>query len=192
VSRNLAGGSGVTLVAAPNKEDQMTIRGRLCVAIAVAALACGALAAVPATAAPAASITSCTGRQLGVHLGSSEGAAGTTYQKVRFRNVGSSACTLDGYPRFVYLNAAGDRIGFPAKPVGAHSPVTIRRDRVAVAALGIPAYQNFPRARCHPRHAAAIRVTAPGTVKHHTLPLSMTVCTTKFGRSTSLAVRHHF
>jgi uncharacterized protein DUF4232 len=170
----------------------MTIRGRLCVLIAVAALACGALALAATDAAPAGSAAGCSGAQLGVHLGSSEGAAGTTYQKVRFRNVGSSACTLDGYPRFVYLNAAGDRIGFPAKPVGTHSPVTIRPDRVAVAALGVPAYQNFPRARCHPRHAAAIRVTAPGTVKHRTLALSMTVCTTKFGRSTSLAVRHHF
>jgi hypothetical protein len=170
----------------------MSSRGRLCVPVTVAALALGALASAPADAASAASAARCTGAQLGVHLGSSEGAAGTTYQKVRFRNVGSSACTLDGYPRFVYLNAAGDRIGFPAKAVGTHSPVKIRPDRVAVAALGIPAYQNFPRARCHPRHATAIRVTAPGTVKHHTLPLSVTVCTTKFGRSTSLAVRHHF
>jgi hypothetical protein len=172
----------------------MNIRGRLLVPVTVAALALATVAAgalSPAGAAGAA-ISGCTGGQLGVHLGSSQGAAGTTFQNVRFRNHSSSACTLDGYARFVYLNAAGDRIGFPAEPVGPHQPVTVRPGHAAVAALGIPAYQNFPRARCHPRHAVAIRVTAPGTVKRHVLPLSVTVCTTRFGRSTSLAVRHHF
>jgi hypothetical protein len=170
----------------------MNIRGRLFVPMAVATLVCGAFTLAPAGAVPVASTTSCTGAQLGAHLGLSEGAAGTTYQVVRFRNHGSSACTLDGFPRFVYINAVGSQIGYAAQPTGTHHAVTIRPGHVAVGALGIPAYQNFPRARCHPRHATAIRVTAPGTHKHHTVALSVTVCTTTFGRSTSLAVRHHF
>jgi hypothetical protein len=170
----------------------MNVRGRLLVPMAVSALVSGALALAPVDAGALSATASCTGAQLGAHLGLSQGAAGTTYQVVRFRNHGSTACTLDGYPRFVFLNAAGDRIGLPAKPSGTHRPVTVRPDHVAVAALGIPSYQDFPRARCHPRRATSIRVTAPGTHKHHTLPLSVTVCTTKFGRSTSLAVRHRF
>jgi Domain of unknown function (DUF4232) len=170
----------------------MNAPGRLIAAMATGAMACTALALAPAAAVPTVATASCTGSQLGAHLGASDGTAGTTYQIVRFRNKGSSACTLDGYPRFVYLNAAGDQIGFSAEPSGTHHPVTIRPGHVAVAALGIPDYLNFPRVRCHPRHATAIRVTAPGTHKHRTLPLSVTVCTTKFGRSTSLAVRHHF
>jgi hypothetical protein len=98
----------------------------------------------------------------------------------------------DGFSRFVNLNAAGSQIGYAAEPTGTHHAVTLRPDHVAVGALGIPAYQNFPRSRCHPQDATAIRVTAPGRHRHHTLPLSVPVCTTKAGRSTSLAVRHHF
>ena len=170
----------------------MSSRARHLVPTAVAALAVGVLTLSPTGADAAPAAAACTGAQLGVHLGSSEGAAGTTYQTVRFRNTSSSACTLEGFPRFVYLNADDNRIGFPAVPTGTSHAVTILPGHVAVAALGIPAYQNFPTNRCHPQQAAAIRVTAPGTHKHHRLPLAVTVCTTRFGASTSLAVRHHF
>jgi hypothetical protein len=172
----------------------MNLRGRLLVPLAAAALTCSAMAAgtvVPATAAPAAA-PSCTGAQLHVHLGMSQGAAGTVYHNVRFRNTGAAACTLDGFPRFVHLNAAGSRVGFPAVASGGHHPVTVRPGRSAVAALGIPDYLNFPRVRCHPRRATWLRVTAPGTHTHHRLPLAVTVCTTRLGRSVALAVRHHF
>jgi hypothetical protein len=171
----------------------MNIRGLCLIPVTLAALA-SVGTALPLSPAAASSTTPapCTGSQLGVHLGRSDGAAGTTYQVVRFRNTSSAACTLDGYPRFVHLNAAGDRIGFPAKPAGSHQAVTIRPGHVGVAALGIPSYLNFPRARCHPRPAVQLAVRAPGTTERRILQLPVTVCTTKFGRSTSLAVRHHF
>jgi hypothetical protein len=173
----------------------MKIRGRRLIPVTLAAIALGAATAVPlvpVSASPATAPTGCTAEHVKVHLGHSDGTAGTTYQKVRFRNTGASACILDGYPRFIYLNRAGDRIGFPAKPDGPHHAVTIEPGHVGVAALGIPDYLNFPRARCHPRHAVKLGVTAPGTTQRQQLKLKVTVCTTRFGRSFSLAVRHHF
>jgi Protein of unknown function (DUF4232) len=173
----------------------MQVRGRRLIPFFLAMLMCGAGLAAPLSAADAASAavpSPCTSSQLAVHFGASDSAAGTTYHRIRFRNTSSSACTLDGSPRLVFLNKAGDRIGYPAKRVGAHEPVTIRPDRVGVAALGIPSYLNFPRSRCHPREASKLRVKAPGTTGRHVLNLEVTVCTTKFGRSTSLPVKHHY
>ncbi|MDX6327133.1 MAG: hypothetical protein QOK15_3487 [Nocardioidaceae bacterium] len=174
----------------------MQVRGRRLVPLFVATLIWGAGLAAPLSSADAASGAApspCTSSQLAVHFGTSDSGAGTTFHRIRFRNTGSSACTLDGYPRLVFLNAAGDRIGFPAKHIRAdHQPVTIRPDRVGVAVLGIPSYQNFPRARCHPRRASQLAVRAPGTTGRHVLTLHVTVCTTKFGRSTSLPVKHRY
>jgi Protein of unknown function (DUF4232) len=173
----------------------MLIRGRGLIPVTLAALALGAATAVPVATADASTAgytQACSAANLQIRLGLADGAAGTVYQQVHFRNTGSSPCTIDGYPRFVYLNHAGDRIGFPAAPTGAHHAVTLRSGGAGVAALGIPDWQNFPAGRCHARHATQLVVRAPGTSHSRVLDLSVKVCTTKFGRSTSLAVRHHF
>lgn len=173
----------------------MKIRGRGLIPATLASLALAAGGAVPmatADATAAGYAPTCTSANLRVRLGLSEGAAGTVYQQVHFRNISSSPCTIDGYPRFVYLNHAGDRIGFPAAPTGPHHAVTLRAGGAGVAALGIPDWQNFPAGRCHARHATQLRVRAPGTIHPRVLDFAVKVCTTKFGRSMSLAVRHHF
>jgi hypothetical protein len=172
----------------------MKIRGRYLLPVTLAALAMGAGSAVPvATASASDPYTGvCAGSHLTVKLGLSDGAAGSTYRQVHIRNTGSSPCTIDGYPRFVYLNHAGERIGFPAQASGSHHALTLRPGGAGVAALQIPDWQNFPAGRCHARQAPLLAVKAPGTSHFRVLRLGAKVCTTKFGRSFSLAVRHHF
>jgi hypothetical protein len=183
----------------------MTFSARSALRSALAVLALGGAAALPllpasATTTDAATtgsvapgaVGTCAASQLHIHLGQAEGTAGSTYHHVRFLNTGAKACTLDGFPRFVYLDSSGDRVGFPAKHEGRHHRVTIRPGEVAVAALGIPDYLNFPSSRCHAERTAKVSVRAPGTDEATRLKLKAKVCTTKFGRSISLAVKHHY
>ncbi len=173
----------------------MKFRARSALRGAIAVLALGAASAIPMLPTDASATTAtpaCSASMLHIRLGLSDGAAGTSYQRVRFLNTSSTACTLNGYPRFVYLDGSGNRIGFPAKHGGRHHAVTIRPGKVGIAALGIPDYLNFPPARCHAEDTAKLRVRAPGTNHGTRLRFKATVCTTAVGRSTSLAVRHQY
>ncbi|MDR2985008.1 MAG: DUF4232 domain-containing protein [Nocardiopsaceae bacterium] len=125
----------------------------------------------------------CASRDLGVHTGTGEGAAGSTYVPIVFTNNSNATCTLYGYPG---VSLAG---GTPVRQIGVAADenpstprklVTLGAGSSASALLRIVAAQNFPATRCHLVHATYLQVfppnqTAPIDVKYAAAACSKTV-----------------
>jgi hypothetical protein len=147
---------------------------RLLVVIATAVTTAALLAtpqAIAATSAargaPARAVVfrPCKGSVLHVTLGPLEGAAGTSYQTVRFRNGGQRACTVKGYPNTSFRTAKGKLVGPPSKHrnisgVPIHR-LTMQPGGFVHTAIGIPNPGNFPAATCKPHQTRKLRVTPP-------------------------------
>jgi hypothetical protein len=132
----------------------------------------------PAMHALPARVELCSASQLGVRLGHSDGAAGTTYVAIVFTNHGGAACSLRGYPGVSSVGGAdGHQIGAPARRTPAASPeVVLRPGGVASAIYGQAEALNYPKARCHPASARGLRVYPPGSTRAWYLPLKHLAC----------------
>ena len=106
----------------------------------------------------------CASRNLGVHTGNGEGAAGSTYVPIVFTNNSAATCTLYGYPG---VSLAG---GTPVRQIGVAADenqstprqlVTLNPGSSASALLRVVAAQNFPPARCHLVNAKYLQVYPP-------------------------------
>jgi hypothetical protein len=126
-----------------------------CVAIAVPAIALASSGGRSAAAAPR-----CAAASTYVWLAlSPNGAAGTIYYPVEFTNVGSTTCTLSGYPGVAAINGAHLKLGRPATRIGvtAHT-VTLKPHQTAHALLGV---EETGAVGCPPVTAAGLQVYAP-------------------------------
>ena len=120
-----------------------------------------------ATSAPAASPggpAPCPTRSLGLKLGLSQGAAGSTYVALDFTNNSSVSCTLYGYPG-VSL-AAGQpikQVGLAAgeNPTPPRELVTLAPGAVANALLRIVDALNYPPSKCGPVATKWLQVYPP-------------------------------
>jgi Protein of unknown function (DUF4232) len=132
----------------------------------------GSATPTPAPSSPAPATSSaapvgahpCASRNLGVHTGNSEGAAGSTYLPVVFTNNSTATCTLYGYPGVSLAGGTPVRqIGVAAdeNPATPRQVVTLKPGGSASALLRIVAAQNFPPARCHLVHATYLQVYPP-------------------------------
>lgn len=65
---------------------------------------------LPATTVPAADSPACTAADLSAHIASSDGAMGTQYVPVVFRNVGDHTCRLIGAPSLELLDVDGSPV----------------------------------------------------------------------------------
>jgi Protein of unknown function (DUF4232) len=91
----------------------------------------------PTTAVPAP--VSCRSAALTVVLAGWDGAAGTFYSQIVFRNDSGSPCALIGYPGVSFLTASGAQIGVPAQRTGAtYARVTLASGARAYATLAVP------------------------------------------------------
>jgi hypothetical protein len=126
-----------------------------------------------------ASVPDCTPAQLRVTRGASDGAAGTIYYTILFRNTSGTTCALRGYPG---LSSVG---GTPAHQIGAparRQPVThIRTTVLAPGAYGSATYGqtqalNYPKSRCYPVSASGLRVYSPNVYASVILPLKHLAC----------------
>jgi hypothetical protein len=110
----------------------------------------------PPTAAPAA----CTTSGLRVSLGGANGAAGSIYYPLDFRNVSAAACSLFGYPgvSFVAKPGAG-QLGGAAVRNATFGPslVTLAPGAVAHASVQVVVAQSYPAALCRPVTAHFLR-----------------------------------
>lgn len=152
----------------------------------VLAVACGAsspsaqptttVTVTTAPTSPAAPVTSappttappgpapCPTRSLGVKLGLSQGAAGSTYTVIDFTNISSVTCTLYGYPGVVFAGGTPVHpIGLPAteNPATPRQLVTLAPGAVASALLRIVHAENFPVAQCHLASVTYLQVIPP-------------------------------
>lgn len=90
----------------------------------------------PPTGPPAAA--GCRSADLALSVGPQNGAAGTQYFEIGFRNDASFPCVLTGYPGVSFLDASGTQIGVPAsRDDVTHSPVTIASHESAYARVGV-------------------------------------------------------
>jgi hypothetical protein len=135
-----------------------------------------AAAAVPGS--PAASHR-CHASDLHVSVTKGSGGAGSIYYTIRFTNVSSSACTLDGYPGVsVAKHDGGKRVGKAASRDHQVRPrlVTIARGATAHAYLQVTDPGELSPA-CSPTNGHWVKVYPPGQVHpqfaHRTVP----VCT---------------
>lgn len=124
----------------------------------------------------------CQVSQLSVRLGVGGAAAGTSYQQIDFRNVGTTTCVLSGYPTVVFLDPAGQPVGQPAAPMNLLGtpigPVELAAGQVGHASLGVATAQNYPAATCKPATTSTIRVSVPGDSATTTIHDRETVCST--------------
>ncbi len=127
-------------------------------------------------------MTTCTTADLRVALGPGNGAAGSSYYPLFFTNLGTTPCTLYGYPGVSAVTSAdGSQEGAAAsRATGTTAPatVTLAANGTASALLRIVAALNYPTATCHPATAAGLRVYPPGDLTAAFVPeADLQVCT---------------
>jgi Protein of unknown function (DUF4232) len=108
----------------------------------------------------------CTTADLRVHVGSSQGAAGTIYYFIDFTNVSGSTCVVQGYPGVSLVSrgsTAGSQIGADAKrsSPAAVKLITLAQGQTGHAMLGIAEAGAFPPSSCHPVTAHWLKVFPP-------------------------------
>ena len=121
----------------------------------------------------------CATRDLGVHMGNSSGAAGSTYVPVTFTNDSNATCTLYGYPGVAL--AGGNpvaQIGVAADedPTTPRELVTLAPGAVASALLRIVSAQNYPAARCHQVPTTYLQVYPPNQTTPVYVQYTSTAC----------------
>jgi hypothetical protein len=147
-----------------------------------APLVAAALFAVAVIATPAAQAATktCSGSKLVVWAGEEPGGgtAGSVYYRVQFTNLGTTACTLFGYPTVSAVGLTGKQIGAPAE----HNPgkkaksIKLGVGESASAQLQIVDALNYSKNECKPTLAAGLRIGIPGGLGVKTAPLAFTTC----------------
>lgn len=106
----------------------------------------------------------CLTRYLGGSVGSSQGAAGSVYFDIIFKNLDNKPCTLDGYPG-VSLGGGNpvQQVGQPASrnPQVSPAKVTLQPGGHAFAVLQIADAGNYPSSTCRPEATTYLQVYPP-------------------------------
>ena len=131
----------------------------------------------PASSAPA-SVPSCSTSNLRITLGAGGAAAGTDFTVLDFTNVGTSSCTLYGFPGVSLINSSGGQIGAAAtrNPANASALVTLAPGAKANSTLGVANAENYPTSACKPTTAAQLRVFPPNQTAAIELPFTAKGC----------------
>ena len=134
----------------------------------------GATASRPPTAMPTTSLSRCDGPSLTIAVGAPDGAAGTVYRTIVFRNGGPRTCTLKGYPGVAAADAAGKAV------VNATRDTSRAPERVVLAPAGsahaVLAARNLPSGSAACETYAQLLVTPPDSRRTSTIPVSVTPC----------------
>jgi Protein of unknown function (DUF4232) len=133
----------------------------------------------PAQSAPAGPV-GCATRDLQAKLANGQGAAGSLYQNIDFTNVGSTQCSLFGYP------GVSIGTGMPFKQVGTAATrstaasaavVTLAPGQTANALLRVTQALNYPSAKCSPAKTTYLQVYPPNQTTAIYVAYSSTGCT---------------
>jgi hypothetical protein len=134
----------------------------------------------------------CLSRYLYWKVGLTQGALGSTYLVIEFKNLDNVPCSLYGYPGVALDN------GHPVSPVGlsaAENPATPRELVIlkphgrANALLRIVSAANYPPATCHPVSTQWIQVIPPNQTVPLYLPYATQTCAKNVRTMTVGAVR---
>jgi Protein of unknown function (DUF4232) len=162
-----------------------TTRGfRLGAAVALAALATAGVGTVSASAASGSAgaispkVAGCTSSQLTSWLGiPGNGTAGSTYYELQISNIGTTTCSLYGYPGVSAVAAGGAQLGSPAAWDHGFTPSTVvlAPNATSHVVLRITDVANFGSA-CTGANAVGLRVYPPNQTVSDSIPLSFRAC----------------
>jgi uncharacterized protein DUF4232 len=133
----------------------------------------------PTTSSSRPTAAECRVGDLRFSLSPGEGAAGSTYFKLRMTNTTQVPCASGGYGGVsLVAKPGGAPIGAPADRVepGRRSAFTLRPGEAAEATLRETDAGNYPRSRCHPAPAHGLRVYPPNETHSTFVPHATTAC----------------
>jgi hypothetical protein len=106
-----------------------------------------------------------------------DGAAGSTYFKLKLTNLSGHTCTLAGYPGVSAVDLSGHQLGSAAtRNQSRVRVVRLASHATATAVLRITVAGNYPFARCHPVTAAGLRVYPPNQRAARVVPFPFSAC----------------
>jgi hypothetical protein len=108
--------------------------------------------------------TQCATRSLQASVGISQGAAGSLYQVIDFKNISGAPCTLFGYPGVALAGGTPvTQIGAGAARSSDASPktITLAAGATANALLKIAQAADYTPADCHPVASTYIQIYPP-------------------------------
>ena len=125
------------------------------------------------------SSSTCQTRYLNATATNEQGAAGSDYVDIVFKNLNTQACTLYGYPGVSF--GAGSpvaQVGQPAGRTAAVAPtlVTLQPQGSAYAVLQVGDALNWPASTCKPTATTWLQVIAPNTTNPLYVAFKSTAC----------------
>lgn len=132
-----------------------------------------------ATSSGTAAAAGCLSRYLNGSTGLSQGAMGSTYVVIRFKNLDNVSCTLYGFPGVALAGGTPvTDIGLPSteNPQTARELVTLQPGGYAYATLQIGHAVNYPTSVCKPRKATWLAVIPPNQTVPLYIPWQTTAC----------------
>jgi hypothetical protein len=123
----------------------------------------------------------CKMGQLNVHLGGTQGEAGSLVTPIVVENVSGAACTVSGFPQVQGADGpGGDLVGPPAReitPNGSGTPVkNLNHTGASASSVYVQAETtNYDPGRCGPKAARGINVALQGTSAEY-LPDQVSMC----------------
>jgi Protein of unknown function (DUF4232) len=138
----------------------------------------------PASATASAGVTGCASRALKVKVNTAQSgaAAGSTYVPIDFTNIGSSTCTLFGYPGVSAVDSpSGSQLGRAATrdPAAGAALVTLAPGGVAHATIQVANAQNYSASQCSPVTAHYLRIYPPNQFTAIYARYTVLVCSAK-------------
>jgi hypothetical protein len=123
-------------------------------------------------------ITTCQPQQLQLTAGQQNGAAGTIYQHMSFKNIGNQACAIGGFPTAFLYGTDGYALGRAAAANSNPAPMalTINPGESAYTVLGYPQAGNFPPGNCSGAKSTALKLYVPGASTALETPLEVAWC----------------
>jgi hypothetical protein len=142
----------------------------------------------PASPTAGAGVTGCASRALKVKVDTAQSgaAAGSTYVPIDFTNIGSSTCTLFGYPGVSAVSSpSGGQLGRAATRNGAPAAalVTLVPGGVAHATIQVANAQNYSASQCNPVTAHYLRIYPPNQFRAIYARYTVLVCSAKLPHS---------
>ena len=131
------------------------------------------------TAQPAATVAACATSPLQIWFAQPGGAAaGSSYVPLEFSNIGTTSCSLDGYPGVSGVNADGAQLGSAANwnPEVTPTNVVLAPGATAHVILQVVDVANYPSTVCEPTAATGLRVYPPNQKASVVLQYSFEAC----------------
>ncbi len=165
----------------PAPTQTVTVSASPAAPATVSASAAATSSPAPPVSSPAvpAGPAACATRDLKLTLGLSQGAAGSIYQVIDFTNIGTTTCTLYGYPG---VSLAGgtpvSQIGLAASedPTTPRKLVTLVPGAVGNALLRLVQAGFFPPAKCAPVNSKYLQIYPPNQTTPAYLGYKTQVC----------------